>query len=193
MAKAKPHEPSTDVAPLLFTEEQMPTIPAMVTAAQAYAHTGKTTCKDEERAQAIVQAYLSTGSFLAVARRFAISPNTIKAVLVVFEREGKLDEQKQRVSQKLGTVIELATDRMVEKLVADQIPPNVLPVVLGVSVEKKALIDGEATSRTEAIERRPVQLGDLAAYLHTQGVATPAIDVQSTVLPADPEGTDPKP
>lgn len=171
--------------PALFAPEQLPELPALVTAAKAYAHNGRTTCRDEEHAQALLEHYLATGSLRATARRFHVSPHTITAVLVVFEANGKLAALKERVSSKLGVVIELATDCLIENLAAGTVQSNVLPIVLGVAVEKKALIDGEATSRSEALPAKAVDLGDLADYLRSHGV-TPTIDVSSTVQPSKP-------
>jgi hypothetical protein len=59
--------------------------------------------------------------------------------------------------------------------------------MLGVCIEKKALLDGDATSRIETVESKPVEVGDIAAYLRARGVAAPAIDVESTVSPTEPK------
>lgn len=186
MGKAKPIQVSEVAQPTLFAPDQMPTAPVLVAAAKVFAHTGKVACKDEERAEAIIQHYLATGSLRATARQFHVSPHTVSAMVAVYSEAGKLDALKQRVSAKLGVVIELATDNLVEKLQDGTVPANVLPIVLGVAVEKKALLDGEATSRSESVRVEPVRLGDLAAYLRKHGVEAPAIDVQSTVEPQKP-------
>lgn len=187
MAKAKDATPAESSQPALFTPEQLPPAPALIAAATSYAHTGTTATKDEERAEQVLTYYLTTGSLRATARHFHVSPNTVKAVLEIFAKAGKLDALKQRLSAKLGTVIELATDLLTEKLLDGSVQANVLPIVIGVGVEKKALIDGEATSRTETTPAAPAQLDDLAAYLRAQGIDAPAIDVASTVHPTKPQ------
>lgn len=187
MAKAKDTTPAESSQPALFTPEQLPPAPVLIAAATRYAHTGTTASKDEERAEAVLAFYLTTGSLRATARHYQVSPNTIKTVLEIFEKAGKLDALKQRLSKKLGTVIELATDLLTEKLQDGSVQANVLPIVIGVGVEKKALIDGEATSRTEEKPAAPAQLDDLAAYLRTHGIEAPAIDVASTVHPVKPQ------
>lgn len=186
MAKAKPTQPAESSQPALFTTEQLPAAPVLLAAAQRYAHTGKTACRDEERAEEVLAYYLTTGSLRLTAKHFQISPNTIKGVLNIFEECGKLDALKQRLSAKLGVTIELATDLLNEKLQEGSVQANVLPIVIGVGVEKKALIDGEATSRTESAPAQPARLEDLADYLRSQGLNVPAIDVPSTVQPAKP-------
>lgn len=181
MAKAKAAQPAEHSQPGLFSPEQLPAAPALLAAAKSYAHTGTTASKDEERAEQVLTYYVTTGSLRQTARHFQVSPNTIKAVLEIFSTAGKLDALKQRLSVKLGTVAELATDLLTEKLQDGSVQANVLPIVIGVAVEKKALIDGEATSRTENVPAAPAQLDDLARYLKAHGIDAPAIDVPSTV------------
>lgn len=187
MGKAKPIEPAPEQQPALFADGDLPTCQNLVEACKSYVHSGKTTCRDQERAQAIVQHYLESGSLLATARRFTCSPNTIKAVLAILEQAGKLDDLKQRVSSKLGIVAELATDRSIEMLQNGTVPANVLPIMLGVAVEKKALLDGEATQRVEAAVVSPVEANDVLTYLRSKGLPAPAIDVPSTVSSQNPQ------
>jgi hypothetical protein len=187
MAKAKPIQPAESTQPALFRPEQLPDAPALMRAARQHAHTGKTTCKDEELCEQMLTFYLSTGSLRATARRFHMSAHTVSAVMQAYEASEKMAALKQRLSSKLGVAIELATDLLNEKLLEGSVQANVLPIVIGVGVEKKALIDGEATSRTESAPAKPAQLDDLAAYLKAQGIAVPAIDVASTVHPQKPE------
>jgi hypothetical protein len=187
MAKAKPIKPAEAAQPALFAPEQLPAQEVLLEAAKRYAHTGKTACRDEELAEQVLKFYLTTGSLRLTARQFHVSPNTVSAMLTVFSANGKLDALKQRLSTKLGTMVELGTDLMIEKLQDGSVQANVLPIVIGVGVEKKALIDGEATSRTESAPAAPAQLEDLARYLRSQGITTPAIDVASTVHPAEPQ------
>lgn len=185
MAKAKPIKPAESSQPALFSPEQLPTVPALMEAAKRHAHTGTTTSKDEELCEAMLTHYLSTGSLRATASRFSMSAHTVSAVLGLYEASGKMAALKQRLSSKLGVTIELATDVLIQKLERGEVPANVLPIVIGVGVEKKALLDGEATSRAEVVPSAPAQLADLAAYLQKQGINTPAIDVTSTVNPSE--------
>lgn len=191
--KPKPAEPAEATQPSLFLPSQLPELPALAAAAKQYIHTGKITCKDEERAAAIASKYLETGSLLATARWFHVSPNTVKAVTDVYEAEGKLDDLKQRISRKLGTIIELTSDRSIEALEAGKVPANVLPIMMGVAVEKKALIDGEATQRIEHKSAEPMDAQDVMSYLRTKGIKAPAIDVQSTVTATESKQLEGKP
>lgn len=180
-------QPAESAQPGLFSPEQLPALPVLIAAAKAYGHTGTTTSKDQELCEQMLTYYLTTGSLRKTAQRFHVSPNTIKPILEIFAEAGKLDALKQRLSTKLGIVIELATDALTEKLMDGSVQANVLPIVIGVGVEKKALIDGEATSRTESTPAPPAQLDDLARYLQSKGISAPAIDVPSTVKPGEPQ------
>jgi hypothetical protein len=182
---AKPSKIAEERQPALFQPEDLPSVPMLIEAAKRCVHTGKIAGKDEERANEVLMQYLQCGSLLATAKRFQVSPNTVKALLEIYEAAGKLDDLKQRVSRKLGTIIELTADRTIDALMAGTIQGNVLPIMLGVSIEKKALLDGDATSRVETVVTKPIEVGDIAAYLRTKGIAAPAIDVESTVSTAE--------
>jgi hypothetical protein len=191
--KAKPVEPEEQRQPALFLPKDLPEAPVLVAAAKRFVHSGKITCKDEEWASLIVTTYLANGSLRKTARRLNISPNTIKGVLTVAEESGKLDALKQRLSAKLGLTVELATDLLIEKLEEGSVQANVLPIVIGVCVEKKELLDGNATQRVEATRAEPLDASGVRAYLARKGIAAPAIDVQSTVSSAEPKQIEEKP
>ena len=153
-------------------------------AAKECAHTGKIVGKDGERAQAILTHYLQTGSLRATAKHLACSPNTVLSVLNQFEAAGKLDALKQRLSHKLGLVLELGADDLVERLQSGKFKPS--PIDLAVLVDKKLLLDGDATQITEQRVQVDVNVNDVTAYLASKGMKAPAIDVESTVSPQKP-------
>ena len=55
-------------------------------------------------------------------------------------------------------------------------------IAFGILSDKKALIDGDATARTEVVHRHEVSLALVAGYLKKRGIEMKAIDVESTVL-----------
>ena len=181
--KARAVKPSETEQPALFSPELLPDLPALVAAAKDYAHTGKIICKDGERAQAILTHYLQTGSLRATAKHLGCSPNTVLSVLHQFEQTGKLDALKQRLSHKLGLVLELGADDLVERLVSGKFKPT--PIDLAVLVDKKLLLDGDATQITEQRVAVDVRIEDVTAYLESKGLKAPAIDIESSVEPAD--------
>jgi transposase-like protein len=189
----KASKPSEEQQPGLFLSSDLPALPQLEAATKRYVHSGKITCKDEERAAAIAQAFLETGQYLTVARRFHISPNTVHAVVGVLEREGKLDDFKTRVSRQLGLLAQVSLEAAIEAVRAGKCPANVLPINVGVALDKKALLDGDPTARIEGPPTIVVGAGDVLDYLKAKGIQAPAIDVQSTVTPAEPPKTEGQP
>jgi transposase len=187
--KAKVAEPPESEQRGLFRPEQLPELPVLVDAARQYAHTGKITCKNGERAEAILTHYLQTGSLRATAKHLCCSPNTILSVLNEFERSGKLDALKQRLSHKLGLVLELGADDLIERLEKKKFKPS--PIDLAVLIDKKLLLDGEATQRIEETRTVRVDMSDVLGYLKTKGIAAPAIEVESSVSTAKPTESTP--
>jgi hypothetical protein len=183
--KAKRSIPSEAVQPALFSPDQLPDLPALVQAAKDYAHTGKIVCKDGERAEAILNHYLQTGSLRATAKHLGCSPNTVLSVLQQFESSGRLDALKQRLSHKLGLVLELGSDDLIERLVSGKFKPS--PIDLAVLVDKKLLLDGDATQITEQRVQVDVRVEDVTAYLASKGLKAPAIDVESSVNASKPK------
>ncbi len=180
-------KPAEDQQPSLFSVLDLPTLPTLIEGAKQYIHTGKTTCKDEERAQAIAQAYLECGRILTVSRRFQISPNTVHAVIEVLERAGKLEGLKQRVCRSLGLLAEVSAERAIEMVADGKCPANVLPINVGVALDKKALLDGDPAQRIEVSIAAPLGVQDVLDYLVRQGIQPPAIEVESTVTAPDAE------
>jgi len=183
--KAKRVKPAESEQPALFSPEQLPDLPTLVAAAKDYAHSGKIVCKDGERAEAILKHYLQTGSLRATAKHLGCSPNTVLSVLNQFEASGKLDALKQRLSHKLGLVLELGADDLIKRLQSGKFKPT--PIDLAVLVDKKLLLDGEATQRIEERIQVDVRVEDVTAYLKSKGISAPAIDVESTVKATEPQ------
>lgn len=126
----------------------------MCQAAEGYARTGKIAARNEERAAAMLEALLQGKSLRAIQREFQVDGRTVRAVQGVYEREGKLPALKERMSRKLGHAMELGVENAVAMLEAGDVPANVIPVMVGVFADKKAMIDGDATVRVEHQERR---------------------------------------
>lgn len=117
----------------------------VVEAAKRWEHNGVTTCKDEELCAGICEAAIQGHSQRWIARTFGVGPMTVRAVIEEMERRGKMRALKERVRSKLGVAIELGIERAVEMLEAGSVPANVLPIMVGVFSDKKALLDGEPT------------------------------------------------
>lgn len=140
-------------------------------------HTGRRL--DRNVAEAIVERRALGMSERSVAETFHVSRNTVAALMQEAERLGKLEPVKARLGRRLGLILDLATDEIVERLRTGHIPDNVLPILLGVVFDKKSLLDGDPTIRIE--ERIEVALTpeDMRSMLERMKRAEPAvIDVQ---------------
>jgi len=151
-AVADGHESPPAVAegheqPPLFA---MPEQPHLVEKAKEFVHTGKITGKDGELCAAIVEAYASgLFSIRAISARLHVGRETVRTILRLAENGGKLGQAKQRVSAKMARAIETSLDVFMEKLDADKVPINVLPIAIGVFSDKKAMLDGDPTARLD--------------------------------------------
>ncbi len=193
MSQAAPFLPSKQTQPVLFMEGETRTVQR---AAKQYLHTGKIVTKDEERAQWIAETYLELQSLAKTAKKCECDTRTVKAVMDELQAAGKLPEVKTRVSSKLGLLAELATEQAIEVVASGRCPANVLPIMLGVSLDKKAALDqeGVAVAVGQGAEVR-VTVDLVVGYLRKRGVEVPALDVESTVQPLDsgPKGHLPAP
>lgn len=150
--------------PFLFPDFEV----ELVEQARVYVHNAKTVSKDEERCRLICEAMLMGMSRRSIARKFGVSRHTIAAVMEVLEERGVLAPLKQRLSARMSVVIEMGMDAMVERLEDGTVPANVLPIMVGVMVDKKALIDGDATVRVEALARPAVTVEGYLAWVKSR-------------------------
>jgi hypothetical protein len=152
-----------------------------------YRHTGRRLTP--EVAQAIVERRLVM-SERQVADMFRVSRNTVAALMCEWERTGKLEPLKARLSRRFGTILEVTTDVILHKLRSDEVPANVLPIILGVVSDKKALLDGDPTVRVD--ERIEVALSpaDMREMLDRMKRAQ-VVDVTPAQLPPPQPGPEP--
>jgi hypothetical protein len=137
---------------VFFDESDLPIRRDIVRFAESYDashYTGKILTKDEEFCAKVCELVLIGVSDRGIARRMRIARRSIKAIVGVFESRGKLAPLKKRLSEKMGDLIELGLDVLCEKLERGEVPANVLPIVIGVLSDKKALIDGDPTARLD--------------------------------------------
>lgn len=182
---AKPVNPTECEQPALFGPEALPDVPALEVCAKEFAHTGKIVTKDHARCELVLTHYLQSGSLRATASHLGCSPKSIHRILEAFAASGKLAALKERLSHRLGLILELSADDMADK--AERGTLKLSPIDYAVLLDKKLLLDGEATSI--AIERVQVdvRIEDVLGYLQSKGIAAPAIDVESTVSPPQPK------
>lgn len=137
-------------------------------------HTAAILSRREELAAAIMTRVLAGMSEREAAKLFRVGRNTIAALKRKWESEGKLEPLKRRLVAKLGRAVELGVENSIELLEKGQVPANVLPIMVGVFVEKRALLEGEPTAIVHQVKRE-ITPDDLAKALD-------AIDVEASIV-----------
>lgn len=110
---------------------------------------GKIVEQDREKVDAVLMAFASGIGKKRIARAFGLSPHTVRGIVQRAEAAGKIAPYKQRMSVRLAQAIELGVEQYIEALEEGKIAPGQIPVGVGILTDKKALLDGEATSRVE--------------------------------------------
>lgn len=106
----------------LFSDDFFPEQPALIEAAKSYEHTGTTASRDGERCAEIVEFLIVSGSARKTARKFHVGRNTLRGIVEVLERAGKLEPLKQRLTGKLGNLVEDTVDAIHEGVVDGTFP-----------------------------------------------------------------------
>ena len=149
MATSKPTTPSETDQPALFSPEQFPTDDKLVEQAKVWtAHTGTTALKDMERCEAICKDLIMELGMRRTAKKHGVSHNTIRRIWEHLEKSGKLDTLKQRMIREAGYGIMLGLEAGNELITEGKMPPNVLPVWVGVLADKKAGWEGNLPAST---------------------------------------------
>jgi transposase len=116
-------------------------------------------------AESILERIVAGASQREVAIQYHVSRNTIAALVARAEQAGVIEPLKRRVSANLGRIIEGAMERYAEALESGDVPPATIPVAVGIFIDKKQLLDGEATSRVESLVNVNVSHADVMAFL----------------------------
>jgi transposase len=122
----------------------------------------------------------------SVAAAFGVSRNTVSALVAEWEKLGKVEPLKQRLSRKLGLVVDLASDTIIERLRDGKIPDNVLPILFGIAFDKKSLLDGDPTVRVEERVELALSPTDLRAMLESMKRAKSPDNKVIDLAPAEP-------
>lgn len=177
LPQAKPEE----VEQLVFPEEGFGRRDDLVPLVKEYQHTGKHVSKDQQLVHSICECLLARGwSERETAKYHHISRHTIRAMMTVLEEQGKLAPLKQRLSAKLGLLAELSLDASIDLVRQAAVPANVLPIMTGVSLDKKERIDAGAGA--PGGERITVEITVQDLREHWRRLK--AVDVESSVKPA---------
>ena len=110
---------------------------------------GTTIEKDRELVAAVLGAVVAGVPRDHIARLAGISTHTIAGIVDRAESGGEIAPWKQRMSRQLARATESLAASLVEAADNKTIPVGQQSVSLAILVDKKLILDGEATSRVE--------------------------------------------
>lgn len=110
---------------------------------------GKIITKDEALCAAICEAVLLNHSVRRIARALHVSRNSVRAVMEVLEKRGKIEPLKQRLSGRLGELAELCACNLVELAQDGAIPANVASIAMGIAIDKRALLESGPSAEVD--------------------------------------------
>ena len=127
--------------------------------ASTAAFSGVLTERDQGLVDSILSSFVAGATQRQIAERFKVSRNTIAQMVRRAEADGRLEPYKARLSARLGRAVEAGIEHWTEAVEAGKVSASQIPVAVGIFTDKKLLLDGEATSRVEHVQRiTPEQL-----------------------------------
>ena len=127
--------------------------------ASTAAFSGVLTERDQSLVDSILSSFVAGATQRQIAERFKVSRNTIAQMVRRAEADGRLEPYKARLSARLGRAVEAGIEHWTEAVEAGKVSASQIPVAVGIFTDKKLLLDGEATSRVEHLQRvTPEQL-----------------------------------
>lgn len=143
--------------------------------------TGKALLKDWERCGRVADALLLDVPQRQIARQEGMGRHSIRKVMEVLEERGLLAPQKKRMSRRLGHIAEAIGEDLMEMAEAGTLPAQVKPIAMAIALDKKALLDGEASQVIE-VRRVGVSIEALEAEYERLRLRGKVIDVESVGL-----------
>ena len=111
--------------------------------------------RQAELVDVILERFAAGASQREIARVFRVSSNTVAGIVARATTSGRIEAYKTRVSAKLAGAIEGGIEVWTDALRAGLLNPAQIPWAVGIFSDKKALLDGEATSRVEVRQVEP--------------------------------------
>lgn len=159
MKPAPDNEEADDLQPVLpvILDEADQRLAAVFASTAAFS--GLLTERDQSLVDAILSSFVAGATQRQIAERFKVSRNTIAQMVRRAEADGRLEPYKARLSARLGRAVEAGIEHWTEAVEAGKVSASQIPVAVGIFTDKKLLLDGEATSRVEHVQRvTPEQL-----------------------------------
>lgn len=143
---------------------------------------GEHVARNQERYRLIVKALGQNLPVRMICEAFGVSHHTVKAIR---EREPDMvATEKQRFSKLLGHAARMSVEGYLDDLQNGKVPSNVKSVSAAIFLDKKALLDGEATSRVEHVRADVPTIEEMRRVIE----ALPAADVADQVSDSQSEG-----
>ena len=111
--------------------------------------------RQAELVDVILERFAAGASQREIARIYGVSTNTVAGIVARATAAGRIEAYKIRVSAKLAGAIEGGIEVWTDALRAGTLNPAQIPLAVGIFSDKKALLDGEATSRVEVRQVEP--------------------------------------
>ena len=127
-----------------------------------------------------VQMLAQGTTITRIRKELKISHNTIAVVRV---REDKVIDASKKVMRGLiGVASQMAVEKMIEKLENDEIPAGILPIAMGILIDKHRQYEGEPTQTIEV--KKTLSLDEIRAELRSlrdeKVIEAEVTDVDST-------------
>jgi transposase len=114
-----------------------------------YQHTATTLERRRALREDICERIVQGVSERQLARIYKVGRNTLRKLRIRLEQSGKLEPLKRRLAGKLGQVAELSADLCIERLESGDVQSNVLPIMMGVALDKKGQLEAGETEHQE--------------------------------------------
>lgn len=172
-AKSRTSEDPESCPPLFALAPERPELMEALT--NPNARNGHTTLKDGELVSQMAALFAEGRGCKAVSRLCGVGVQTARAVRNHLSTSGKLLPWKERVSKRMGEVIEDGVDVLHDGILSGEISAKEISVPLGILVDKKQILDGGPTSIV-LHQEEPVSAERLAGRLDELIRQLPAAD-----------------
>ena len=150
---------SPEIQPALFDLQQCERHLVEIAGRDQERFSGTTTDKHVELVNTVLEAVVAGVRYDQIAHLAGISRHTIQGIVDRAEKAGKIAPWKERMSRLLARTTEALAGQMLDDVQAGKIAPRDKGLMTAVLMDKKLLVDGEATSRVEIVARvTPEQL-----------------------------------
>lgn len=174
----------------LLDGDALPHRPDLLPKVKAFVHTGKIVDKDDELVARACEALVLNQSIRQIARDNNVSRNTVARWREELETAGKLEPLKQRISKKLGRMIEGCLDSLTDKTERGLLPANIEAIAMGIGIDKKGQIDAGVVPGTELREEgldAETLRRQWAEMKRAKVIDLPPTETQSVGKPANPQ------